>query len=56
MEERCSYASIEGLKITRLAELDCTFDFNVSMANVRVVEEKPKPTFSVIVDNTDKKA
>jgi hypothetical protein len=55
MEERCSYASIEGLKITRLAELDCTFDFNVSMANIRVVEEKPKPTFSVIVDNTDKK-
>jgi hypothetical protein len=55
MEARCGYASIEGLKITRIAELDCSFDFNISMATIRVAEEKPKPTFSVIVDNTEKK-
>jgi hypothetical protein len=55
LEQRCGYASIESLKITRLAELDCSFDFSISMATVRVAEEKPKPTFSVIVDNTDKK-
>jgi hypothetical protein len=55
LEQRCGYATIEALKITRLAELDCSFDFSISMATVRVAEEKPKPTFSVIVDNTDKK-
>lgn len=55
LEERCGYATIENVKITRLAELECSFDFNISMATIRALEEKPKPTFSVIVDNTDKK-
>lgn len=55
VEDRCGYANIEVLRITRVGELDCTFDFDVSMGAIRVTEEKPKPTFSVIVDNTDQK-
>lgn len=57
LEERCGYASIDTMKITRVADLDCHYDIGMTMVTVRAPEEteKPKPAFSVIVDNTDKK-
>jgi hypothetical protein len=57
LEVRCGYVNIDTIKIVRVADLDCHYDINMNMATLRAPdeEEKPKPAFSVIVDNTDKK-
>ena len=57
LEERCGYVNIDTIKIVRVADLDCHYDISMNMATLRAPDEveKPKPAFSVIVDNTDKK-
>jgi hypothetical protein len=56
LEERCEYGHIDTVKIIRTGDLDCSYEFTMSMMAVRTNEQpdKPKPTFSVVVDNTDK--
>jgi hypothetical protein len=59
LEERCQYAHVDTIKIIRTGELDCSYEFTISMMAIRAndgnQQNKPKPTFSVVVDNTDKK-